>query len=180
MLDPAMLDAMWAGEGQVRAARGILRRPKFTEQGLELGAETIIARAVTSGDGRTELDLERDGETALAKLSVAYARPTGAWELHHLAAASRAWRKGDLSLAHILLAHGGLGPLEDEDAPKHLYWAEKLLHWGVTPRELRAGLELLDKASPDDSEHPGWPKGSPDGVGGQFRPKDGDGTAAGS
>ena len=52
------------------------------------------------------------------------------------------------------------------------------------PRELRAGLDLLpcddpfDKASPDDPNHPGWPKGSPDGIGGQFRPKDGDAGAA--
>ena len=30
------------------------------------------------------------------------------------------------------------------------------------------------KASPDDPEHPGWPAGTADGRGGQFRPKDGD------
>ena len=30
----------------------------------------------------------------------------------------------------------------------------------------------IAKASPDDSKHPGWPAGSPDGKGGQFRPKD--------
>ena len=29
----------------------------------------------------------------------------------------------------------------------------------------------LDKASPDDPKHPGWPKGEADGRGGQFRPK---------
>ncbi|MEC4593110.1 hypothetical protein VPG91_19045 [Nitrospirillum amazonense] len=29
------------------------------------------------------------------------------------------------------------------------------------------------KASPDDPDHPGWPEGSPEGKGGQFRPKDG-------
>lgn len=30
------------------------------------------------------------------------------------------------------------------------------------------------KASPDDPKHPGWPAGTPDGRGGQFRPRDGD------
>jgi hypothetical protein len=30
------------------------------------------------------------------------------------------------------------------------------------------------KASPDDPVRPGWPKGTPDGLGGKFRPKDGD------
>ena len=29
------------------------------------------------------------------------------------------------------------------------------------------------KASPDDPEHPGWPKGTEGGLGGKFRPKDG-------
>lgn len=33
------------------------------------------------------------------------------------------------------------------------------------------------KASPDDPVHPGWPAGTPGGLGGKFRPKDG--TAAG-
>lgn len=30
----------------------------------------------------------------------------------------------------------------------------------------------LLKASPDDPEHPGWPAGTPGGLGGKFRPKD--------
>jgi hypothetical protein len=42
-----------------------------------------------------------------------------------------------------------------------------------------AGAEIsktaLVKASPDDPEHPGWPAGTPGGIGGQFRPKDEDG-----
>ncbi len=35
-----------------------------------------------------------------------------------------------------------------------------------------AKAENLFKASPDDPEHPGWPKGTEGGKGGQFRPKD--------
>jgi hypothetical protein len=35
------------------------------------------------------------------------------------------------------------------------------------------------KASPDDPEHPGWPAGTPGGLGGKFRPKDGSATATG-
>src|SRR5438046_10060421 len=31
----------------------------------------------------------------------------------------------------------------------------------------------LQKASPDDPKHPGWPAGTEGGRGGQFRPKDG-------
>ena len=36
-----------------------------------------------------------------------------------------------------------------------------------------AALEL-EKASPDDPKHPGWPKGAPDSQGGEFRPKNED------
>jgi hypothetical protein len=34
------------------------------------------------------------------------------------------------------------------------------------------------KAASDDPKHPGWPAGTPGGIGGQFRPKDGEGTEA--
>lgn len=43
-------------------------------------------------------------------------------------------------------------------------------------RAVRA--EDLFKASPDDPERPGWPRGTEDGRGGQFRPKDESSTAA--
>lgn len=35
-------------------------------------------------------------------------------------------------------------------------------------------MKLLAKASPDDSEHPGWPAETEGGRGGEFRPKDGE------
>ena len=34
---------------------------------------------------------------------------------------------------------------------------------------------VIQKAAADDPKHPGWPAGTPGGIGGQFRPKDGDG-----
>jgi hypothetical protein len=39
--------------------------------------------------------------------------------------------------------------------------------------DLRSEKLALQKASSDDPKHPGWPAGTPDGKGGQFRPKDG-------
>jgi hypothetical protein len=44
-----------------------------------------------------------------------------------------------------------------------------------TKRSVEAATFPVEKASPDDAEHPGWPAGTPGGKGGQFRPKDGDG-----
>ena len=48
---------------------------------------------------------------------------------------------------------------------------------GAEPRILIKALGIaapVEKASPDDPKHPGWPKGDPDGRGGQFRPKTAD------
>ncbi len=49
---------------------------------------------------------------------------------------------------------------------------------GAAGRRKNAGTQspgsALEKASPDDSEHPGWPAGTPGGRGGRFRPKNGD------
>ena len=49
---------------------------------------------------------------------------------------------------------------------------------GGSGQEVKADAKTLDravlKAAADDPEHPGWPAGTPGGVGGQFRPKDGD------
>jgi hypothetical protein len=39
--------------------------------------------------------------------------------------------------------------------------------------DTQSGKAAIRKASPDDPEHPGWPAGTPGGIGGQFRPKDG-------
>ena len=38
--------------------------------------------------------------------------------------------------------------------------------------ERRSAKHALLKASSDDSKHPGWPAGTPGGLGGRFRPKD--------
>jgi hypothetical protein len=44
--------------------------------------------------------------------------------------------------------------------------------------ETQSAKPMLGKASPDDAEHPGWPKGTPGGRGGKFRPKDDQGGEA--
>ena len=44
---------------------------------------------------------------------------------------------------------------------------------------LPASAPDVSKASPDDPVHPGWPAGTPGGLGGKFRPKDGSAREAG-
>jgi hypothetical protein len=161
--------------------------PQFTGQGLELGAGSIVARALTDQYGATRLDLDKDFERAGALLSVAYHRPIGAWEMERLQAASDAWAKNDLTLAHTILAQARLGWLEEaEDAAERLRTAEKFLSEGTAPWELLKSLDLLaddlplGKASPDDPEHPGWPAGTPGGLGGEFEPKNGTANQSGN
>jgi hypothetical protein len=43
----------------------------------------------------------------------------------------------------------------------------------LLPHEVGRAFEILRKASPDDEKHPGYPEGTPDRKGGQFRPKTG-------
>jgi hypothetical protein len=42
-------------------------------------------------------------------------------------------------------------------------------------RSTAGAPSAYQKAAADDPEHPGWPAGTPDSKGGQFRPKDSDG-----
>jgi hypothetical protein len=62
--------------------------------------------------------------------------------------------EGDLARAAICTVHMRLPPLHDERAAR---------------RARR--FDRLAKASDDDPVHPGWPAGTPGGVGGRFRPK---------
>ncbi len=71
-----------------------------------------------------------------------------------LSAIAGAINRGDLALAAIMTGRLPLPP----PVPGH----------GARVRAASA----LAKASPDDPNHPGWPAKSPDGKGGQFRPKE--------
>jgi hypothetical protein len=81
----------------------------------------------------------------------------------------------------------GLDPFDNDAADRPMV----LTATGYVPIEANAGGEgagdgnananrqtpnsvksALGKARPDDSEHPGWPAGTPGGRGGRFRPKD--------
>lgn len=89
-----------------------------------------------------------------------------------LAAVARALNDGALVRAQIATLHLRLPDLPrlNDGMPMHgrRVALAKALHWSG-----------LLKASPDDPEHPGWPKGAPGGQGGKFRPKDGEGDGFG-
>jgi hypothetical protein len=68
---------------------------------------------------------------------------------------------------------GGAGASAQNAAKQNPHASSEIEHSiGHAFRE-RTAENALHKASPDDLKHPGWPAGTPDGKGGQFRPKDG-------
>jgi hypothetical protein len=56
---------------------------------------------------------------------------------------------------------------------------EACRQWLLTRSRSRAVSAKATKAAVDDPVHPGWPARTPDGKGGQFRPKDGQTVIAG-
>ena len=108
-------------------------------------------------------------------------------ELHWLdedadAAGLEASLEGRVKLGAVTLNemrdHLGLDPYANAAADRPMV----LTPTGYVPIEANAGGEGSDaggkatpiaKAAADDPKHPGWPAGTPGGIGGRFRPKDG-------
>ncbi|MDI9847273.1 hypothetical protein QM467_04260 [Rhodoblastus sp. 17X3] len=70
----------------------------------------------------------------------------------------------------------GVATALNEGEPARAVFATLFMHLPSLSEDqaLRAAAAIrLVKASPDDPEHPGWPKGTEGGKGGQFRPKNG-------
>jgi hypothetical protein len=86
------------------------------------------------------------------------------YDLSDLASALNA---GDQCLARIAAVHLRLGNLADRSVRDELEEEDRLI--GI---EASFRSDEIEKASPDDPKHPGWPAGTPGGRGGKFRPKD--------
>ena len=77
----------------------------------------------------------------------------------------------DQCLARIAAVHLKIPDLPDADACHALEVEDALIQLAREQRHADRQTSEIHKASPDDPKHPGWPKGTPDGKGGQFRPK---------
>ena len=163
-----------------RAKLGLDETPQYCERltlcdrGVVLGQGTVIAPLVELPGGRVGLKLEDRAEEILALLSVARGAPAHPHTLDRLNNVSNSLQRGDRVLAEIGLALVGQPVLSGPVAAEALAKAAVALSAGADPRALMKAFEnppLVEKASPDDPQHPGWPKGEPNGRGGQFRPK---------
>lgn len=94
-----------------------------------------------------------------------------------LATVASALNANDPCLARIAAVHLQLPDLLDRTARDDVEAADILIKSardkGVGDRIPALSLREIQKASPDDPKHPGWPAGTAGGRGGQFRPKDG-------
>jgi len=132
-----------------------------TEDGLMLGATALIERR----DGRFVVRERGEIEQLLRR---AYGPNFAAGRLiPGLATVAAALNASDQGLARIAAVHLRLPDLPDRAARESVAALDVLIKYqrGLAGR--------IRKASPDDPKHPGWPAGTPGGIGGRFRPKDG-------
>jgi hypothetical protein len=88
-----------------------------------------------------------------------------------LATVAAALNANDQCLARIAAVHLKIPDLSDDHARYALEVEDALIKVGLRQSEASAIENAIGKASPEDPKHPGWPKGTPDSKGGQFRPK---------
>jgi hypothetical protein len=131
-----------------------------TNDGLILGRTPLIER-------RDHRFVVRDGAEIEILLSRAYRKNIAADRLMSgLATVAAALNANDSCLARIAAVHLRIPDLPDRSARDDLEAQDILIKFaGADPHEIH-------KASPDDPKHPGWPAGTPGGLGGEFRPKD--------
>jgi hypothetical protein len=131
------------------------RRPRMevTDEGLTLGAGTVLARMAQDVGGRLRLALD-DEPREMALLATAYWRSVDVRLLAKLRRAAELWNDGEKALAHIHLAHAGVPPCEEEQALR-LFVADELIEAGVTPHALMKAPPLaLLKFNPDQPRVP--------------------------
>jgi hypothetical protein len=123
----------------------------LTEEGLVLGAGTVLAKAGADRWSRPTLAVDGAEERILTLLAVAYGKPIDPAILGHIRRASEQLSRGEPCLALIHLAYTGLSKLADEqECSFRLFLAERALADGVAPSDLlkacgidSAALDLL-------------------------------------
>jgi hypothetical protein len=131
--------------------------------------------------GRTPLIERRDGRFVVRKLREidrlfrrAYQHPDKAERLMPgLAIVAHALNTDDSCMARIAAVHLKIPDLPNAAARERMEAEDHLIN--AAGVKLEQPTQAIDKASPDDPKHPGWPAGTPGGRGGKFRPKDGSG-----
>jgi hypothetical protein len=135
------------------------------KDGLVLGRTLLVERRDGSFFVRERSEIERLLRRAYrTDLTVDRLMPG-------LAIVASALNANDRGLACIAAVHLRLPDLPDRTARDDME-AEDILIKSSNWKSASPSGEI-QKASPDDPKHPGWPAGTAGGIGGEFRPKDG-------
>jgi hypothetical protein len=136
------VDALREEWSERAMSHSVQRVMTITEEGLVLGAGTVLAKMEHRRGRAPELVLDGAEERILALLAAAYGRPIEATVIDNIRRASDYCGEGEVCLALIQLVLSGLPQLEDETASPRLFVAEKLLDAGLAPRDLMKVLEI--------------------------------------
>jgi hypothetical protein len=149
---------------RARAARvPIEPAPTFNDEGLILGAGTVLVRAARTGSAW----LEGEQPRVLALLSAAYGRVVDLEALAHVRRAVIRWEQGEQALAAVHLALAKLGTLQaPTEASRRLFLAGWMIDAGATPGSILDALGLAEVdaqlARRFNPDQPRVPKGSGD------------------
>src|SRR5437868_2690750 len=89
---------------------------RFAEQGLLIGAETILVEVSVAPTGVT---VGYEETRLLTLLAAAHLRVPSTHEIAHLKKAAQRWSEGQVALANIHLALSGLARLRDPKSDAH-------------------------------------------------------------
>ncbi len=121
-------------------SRPIAYAAEIGDDGLVLGAGTILARMTRDSFGEPALDLEEGEDRLHALLAAAHGRPMSPDLPRHLGEAFAHLRRGDKAMANIRLAYARIPRLDDRSDAYRLFLAEELLDAGMSPAALMKGL----------------------------------------
>jgi hypothetical protein len=113
-------------------SRPIAYAAEIGDDGLVLGAGTILTRMTGDSQGESALDLEESEDRVIALLAAAHGRPMSADLPRHLDEAFAHWRRGEKALANIRLAFARIPRLDDRSDAYRLFLAEELLNAGMS------------------------------------------------
>jgi hypothetical protein len=123
----------WNGEARFRPFHPY---PNIGEDGLALGAATILADMTRDRLGAPMLAVEGNEEKILALLSLGCRQRISLGALKFIKRASMQWARGEKALAHFELAYARLPRFETREDAKLLFYADGLVQLGIPPRSL--------------------------------------------
>jgi hypothetical protein len=161
MLDIDKLEAKWTVQV---SSRPLKHRPEITEEGLVLGAGTMLASVARDATGIFKLVLDGEEERIVALLSIACGQNLPASVITGLRKASDCWSRDDKCLAHVHLSQAGLPAFDDLEHAFRLFAVNELLEAGFSPRMLMRALGLdpapLEDLKKYNSDQPRVPAGN--------------------